>query len=164
MSDKPTLHRFPLLDLILFLDSRITPARKKIGRTLRGVTAKCRVRKPSSHRCAHDKLTSKRLQDRDRFRRREADRPVAPSTPTKPIAGQQSQLLLWMIQCQLLPPKARVHGIRHLIRSTARLVRHARRWRLDVAERTFKLDWLYHESFTLFFFRRRADTAGRCLL
>jgi hypothetical protein len=66
------------------------------------------------------------------------------------LCGQLAQLLLRMIQYRLLPPKARTHGIRplirHLIRSTARLVRHARRWRLDFAKTAFRLDWLYHAS------------------
>jgi len=66
------------------------------------------------------------------------------------LCGQLAQLLLRMIQYQLLPPKARGHGIRplirHLIRSTARLIRHARRWRLDFAKTAFRLDWLYYAS------------------
>ncbi len=66
------------------------------------------------------------------------------------LCGQLAQLLLRMIQYRLLPAKARNHGIRpiirHLIRTAARLVRNARRWRLDFPKTAFRLDWLYHAS------------------
>ena len=55
-----------------------------------------------------------------------------------------------MIQYRLLPAKARRHGIRpiirHLIRTAARLVRSARRWRLDFSKTAFRLDWLYYAA------------------
>ena len=66
------------------------------------------------------------------------------------LCGQLAQLLLRMIQYRLLPAKARRHGIRpiirHLIRTAARLVRSARRWRLDFSKTAFRLDWLYHAA------------------
>ncbi len=66
------------------------------------------------------------------------------------LCGQLAQLLLRMIQYRLLPAKARRHGIRpiirHLIRTAARLVRSARRWRLDFSKTAFRLDWLYHAT------------------
>ncbi|HGX91964.1 MAG TPA: IS1380 family transposase [Candidatus Tenderia sp.] len=66
------------------------------------------------------------------------------------LCGQLAQLLLRLIQYRLLPPKARRHGIRplirHLIRTAARLVRSARRWRLDFSKTAFRLDWLYHAA------------------
>ena len=66
------------------------------------------------------------------------------------LCGQLAQVLLRMIQYRLLPEAARRHGIRpiirHLIRTAARLVRSARRWRLDFSKSAFRLDWLYHAS------------------
>jgi len=66
------------------------------------------------------------------------------------LCGQLAQLLLRMIQYRWLPAKARRHGIRpiirHLIRTAARLVRSARRWRLDFPKAAFRLDWLYHAA------------------
>ena len=66
------------------------------------------------------------------------------------LCGQLAQLLLRLIQYRLLPAQARRHGIRpiirHLIRTAARLVRSARRWRLDFSKTAFRLDWLYHAA------------------
>ncbi len=66
------------------------------------------------------------------------------------LCGQLAQLLLRMLQYRLLPVQARHHGIRpiirHLIRAAARLVRSARRWRLDFPKTAFRLDWLYHAA------------------
>lgn len=66
------------------------------------------------------------------------------------LCGQLAQVLLRMMQYRPLPEAARQHGIRpiirHLIRTAARLVRGARRWRLDFPKTAFRLDWLYHAS------------------
>lgn len=69
------------------------------------------------------------------------------------LCGQLAQLLLRGVQYRLLPSGARRHGlrplIRHLVRTTARLVRSARRWRLDFAKNAPRLDWLVYASFQL---------------
>lgn len=69
------------------------------------------------------------------------------------LCGQLAQLLLRGVQYRLLPTGARRHGlrplIRHLVRTTARLVRSARRWRLDFAKNAPRLDWLLYASFQL---------------
>ena len=69
------------------------------------------------------------------------------------ICGQLAQMLLRAVQYQLLPARARRHGlrplIRYLVRVVARLVRSGRRWRLDFARTNFRLDWLYHAAVQL---------------
>ena len=62
------------------------------------------------------------------------------------ICGQLAQMLLRAVQYQLLPARARRHGLRPLIRY---LVRSGRRWRLDFARNNFRLDWLYHAAVQL---------------
>ncbi len=66
------------------------------------------------------------------------------------ICGQLAQLLLRAVQYQLLPARARRHGlrplIRYLVRVVGRLVRSGRRWRLDFARTRFRLDWLYNAA------------------
>ena len=56
-------------------------------------------------------------------------------------------MLLHTVQFGLLPKPARRHGlcilIRHFIRTVARLVRAAGRWRLDFAKSNPRLDWLH---------------------
>lgn len=53
----------------------------------------------------------------------------------------------------LLPEPARRHGLRpliwHFIRTVARLVRAAGRWRLDFAKSNFRIDWLYSAAVQL---------------
>jgi hypothetical protein len=60
--------------------------------------------------------------------------------------GQLAQILLIAAQYQLLPPEARRHGlrtlIRDLVRTAARLVRHGRRLVLKFAKGATRLDWL----------------------
>ena len=67
--------------------------------------------------------------------------------------GQLAQVLLRAIQYQLLPGSARGHGlrplIRYLMRTSARLVRTGRRWRLDFAKTSFRLDWLIYAAYQL---------------
>lgn len=67
--------------------------------------------------------------------------------------GQIAQLLLVAMQYEWLPPPARRHGlrplIRYLMRSVARLVKTGRRYRLDFAKNNFRLDWLLHAAFQL---------------
>ena len=57
------------------------------------------------------------------------------------------------MQYQLLPARARRHGlrplIRYLVRVVGRLVRSARRCRLDFARTNFRLDWLYNAAVQL---------------
>ena len=69
------------------------------------------------------------------------------------ICGQLAQMLLRAVQYQLLPARARRHGlrplIRYLVRAVGRLVRSGRRWRLDFARNNFRLDWLYHAAVQL---------------
>ena len=69
------------------------------------------------------------------------------------ICGQIAQVLLRAVQYQLLPARARRHGlrplIRYLVRVVGRLVRSGRRWRLDFARNNFRLDWLYHAAVQL---------------
>ena len=66
------------------------------------------------------------------------------------LCGQLAQLLLRLIQYRLLPAKACRHGIRplirHLTRTATRLVRSARRWRLDFSKTAYRLDWLYYAA------------------
>ena len=63
------------------------------------------------------------------------------------ICGQIAQMLLLAVQYNLLPEKARKHGLRALIRcvmrTVARLVKASGRWRLDFSKSNFRLDWLY---------------------
>lgn len=67
--------------------------------------------------------------------------------------GQLAQMLLHTVQFNLLPESARKHGlrplIRHFIRTVARLVRAAGRWRLDFAKSNPRLDWLYNAAVQL---------------
>ncbi len=60
-------------------------------------------------------------------------------------------MLLRAVQYQLLPARARRHGlrplIRYLVRVVGRLVRSGRR--LDFARNNFRLDWLYHAAVQL---------------
>ena len=67
--------------------------------------------------------------------------------------GQLAQMLLRAVQFNLLPESARKHGlrplIRHFIRTVARLVRAAGRWRLDFAKSNPRLDWLYNAAVQL---------------
>ena len=62
-------------------------------------------------------------------------------------------MLLRAVQYQLLPTRARRHGLRplihYLVRAVGRLVRSGRRWRLDFARNNFRLDWLYHAAVQL---------------
>jgi hypothetical protein len=64
--------------------------------------------------------------------------------------GQLAQLLLVALQYRVLPHAARGHGlrtiIRDLLRTPARLTRHARRWTLRFAKTAFRLDWLNHAA------------------
>lgn len=66
------------------------------------------------------------------------------------IAGQIAQMLLVAVQYHLLPPEARTHGIRtiirDLVRTAGKLVRHARRWKLLFAKSALKLPWLAHAA------------------
>lgn len=66
------------------------------------------------------------------------------------IAGQIAQMLLCAVQFKLLPEKAREHGIRtiirDLVRTAAKLVRHARRIMLRFAKTSLKLDWIAHAA------------------
>ena len=61
--------------------------------------------------------------------------------------GQIAETLLRTVQYQLLPKEARRHSIRplirYLMRSTARLARHARQWRLVFPRIHPQLIWLY---------------------
>ncbi len=61
--------------------------------------------------------------------------------------GQLARMLLRTVQFNLLPQFARKHGlrplIRHFIRTVARLVKAARRRRLDFAKSNLRLDWIY---------------------
>ena len=63
------------------------------------------------------------------------------------ICGQIAQMLLLAVQYNLLPEKARKHGLRALIRcvmrTVARLVKASGRWRLDFSKSNIRLDWLY---------------------
>lgn len=65
-------------------------------------------------------------------------------------AGQIAQLLLCAVQFKLLPQKAREHGIRtvirDLIRTAAKLVRHARRTMLRFTKNSLRLDWIAHAA------------------
>ena len=67
--------------------------------------------------------------------------------------GQLAQMLLRAVQFNLLPKPARKHGlrplIRHFIRTVARLVRAAGRWRLDFAKSNLRLDWIYSAAVQL---------------
>ena len=64
--------------------------------------------------------------------------------------GQIAQNLLMGIQYWFLPESARVHGIRPIIRdlvkTAARLVRHARVWTLKFAKTALRLDWINHAA------------------
>jgi DDE family transposase len=64
--------------------------------------------------------------------------------------GQLAQLLLIATQYELLPPTARSHGlrtlIRDLIRNAARLVRTGRRRILRFAKNGLRLDWLSYAA------------------
>ena len=65
--------------------------------------------------------------------------------------GQLAQMLLRAVQFNLLPKSARRHGlrplIRHFIRTVARLVKAAGRWRLDFAKSNLRLDWIAGRRF-----------------
>lgn len=65
-------------------------------------------------------------------------------------AGQIAQLLLCAVRFNLLPPKARRHGIRavirDLVRTPAKLVKHARRLTLLFAKTSLRPDWLAHAA------------------
>jgi hypothetical protein len=65
-------------------------------------------------------------------------------------AGQIAQVLLVAVQYKLLPRKARIHGIRmvirNLVRTAGRLVRHGRQWTLKFAKSALRLDWLIHAA------------------
>ena len=69
------------------------------------------------------------------------------------ICGQLAQMLLRSVQYDLLPREARRHGLRpliqHFIRTVARLVRAAGRWRLDFAKSNFRVDWIYNAAVRL---------------
>ena len=62
-------------------------------------------------------------------------------------------MLLRTVQYQVLPARARRHGLRPLIRYqvrvVGRLVRSGRRWRVDFARANFRLDWLYNAAVQL---------------
>ena len=62
-------------------------------------------------------------------------------------------MLLRTVRFSLLPKLARGHGlrplIRHFIRTVARLVRAAGRWRLDFAKSSLRLDWMYSAAVQL---------------
>jgi len=64
--------------------------------------------------------------------------------------GQIAQILLTAAQYLLLPKTARIHGIRmvirDLIRTAAKLVRHARRWTLLFSKNAKRLDWINHAA------------------
>jgi hypothetical protein len=64
--------------------------------------------------------------------------------------GQIAQILLVAVQYFLLPVSARVHSlrplIRDLVRTAAKLVRHARRLTLLFAKSALRLDWIAHAS------------------
>ena len=64
--------------------------------------------------------------------------------------GQFAQILLIAAQYQLLPPAARKHGlrtlIRDLVRTAARLVRHGRKLILKFAKGAHRLDWLIYAA------------------
>jgi len=65
-------------------------------------------------------------------------------------AGQIAQVLLCAVQYKLLPRRARIHGIRmvirDLVRTAGRLVRHGRRWTLKFAKTALRLDWLVYAA------------------
>ena len=67
--------------------------------------------------------------------------------------GQLARMLLRAVQFNLLPKSARKHGlrplIRHFIRTVARLVKAAGRWRLDFAKSNLRLDWIYRAAVQL---------------
>lgn len=66
------------------------------------------------------------------------------------IAGQIAQMLLCAVQFKLLPEKAREHAIRtiirDLVRTAAKLVRHAHRLKLLFAKTSLKLDWIAYAA------------------
>jgi len=75
--------------------------------------------------------------------------------------GQIAQNLLMGVQYWLLPESARVHGIRPIIRdlvkTAARLVRHARVWTVKFAKTALRLDWINHAADRIEAFARAPD-------